>query len=80
MSMVLGGRGSSLSEIRVFLRADSPEGLVRLQLLTNTKLKSQAQYTDFSNVDGQWYCWFLVDVDRNAGIIGELIGNTAKPN
>lgn len=52
------------SLVRMFLRADSAEELVRLQLLTNVRLGGQASYTDIQFADGAWYAWFLVDVDR----------------
>ena len=48
----------------MFLRADSAEMLVRLQLQTNVRLMGRANFTDIQFVDGLWYAWFLVDIDR----------------
>lgn len=59
----------------MFLRADSPEGLVRLQLQANAMLMGRADFTDIQFVDGFWYAWFLVDVDRYAGVLEKLNGN-----
>lgn len=65
----MGGLGTSYNarpgNVRMFLRADSAEGLVRLQLKNNVYLKGQASYTDVTQAaDGKWYCWFLVDMDE----------------
>lgn len=48
----------------MFLKADSAEMLVRLQLQTNVMLMGQADFTDIQFVGGSWYAWFLVDIDR----------------
>lgn len=52
------------SFVRMFLRADTAEKLVRLQLLTNVRLGGQANYTDIQFADGFWYAWFLVDIEK----------------
>lgn len=70
------------SEVRMFLRADSPEGLVRLQLQANTMLMGRADFTNIQFVDGFWYAWFLVDVDRYSRELEKLNGivtNTRRP-
>ena len=65
------------SQVRMFLKADSAEELVRLQLLTNVRLKGRADYTDITFADGQWYCWFLVDVDNEGmALFEELNGGS----
>jgi hypothetical protein len=66
------------SQVRVFLRADSAEELVRLQLLTNVKLMGRADYTDIQFVDGFWYAWFLVDVDKYPEILEGLNGTKSR--
>lgn len=53
------------SQIRMFLRADTPEELVSLQLQNNILLKGRADYTDIQFVNGKWYAWFMVDIDHN---------------
>ena len=63
----------------MFLRADSPEGLVGLQLKVNTLLRGQANFTDIQSVDGFWFAWFLVDVDKNPEVLkinGHIIGTS----
>lgn len=67
--------------MRMFLRAGSPEGLVRLQLQMNTLLKGRADFTDFQFVDGQWYCWFAVDVDQYPEVLklNGVISDTRRP-
>jgi hypothetical protein len=47
----------------MFLKADTAEELVRLQLQTNVRVMGRADYTDITFADGKWYCWFLVDAD-----------------
>ena len=64
MSMMGSRVTAKPSQVRMFLRAGSAEELVRLQLQTNVRLQGRADFTDFQNVDGDWYCWFLVDVDN----------------
>ena len=67
---------ASPSQVRMFLKADTPEELVSLQLQINTLLKGRADYTDIQFVKGSWYAWFLVDVDQNAEVLSVL---TEKP-
>lgn len=62
----------------MFLKADTAEGLVRLQLLTNTKLMGRADYTDIQFVDGFWYAWFLVDIDRYPELLGAIDGTESR--
>ena len=69
-----GGYSGRPSEVRLFLRAGSPQGLVRLQLQVNTLLKGQANYTDFSFVKGQWYCWFLVNIEEHPEVVEFING------
>lgn len=65
MSMLGTSGSSSPSLVRMFLRADSAEMLVRLQLQTNVLLLGRADYTDIQQADdGKWYAWFLVDVAK----------------
>lgn len=65
MSMIGSRVTSRPSQVRMFLKADTPEELVSLQLRTNLFLKGRADYTDFTNVNGKWYCWFLIDLDQH---------------
>lgn len=62
---IIGSRVSrSLTEVRNFLRADSAEELVRLQLQTNLKHGLSFSFTDFMvGPDGKFYCWYLVDLE-----------------
>ena len=67
----------------MFLRADSAEMLVRLQLETNIQLMGRADYTDIQQADdGKWYAWFLVDVAQYPkflkGING-AVSNARRP-
>ena len=66
------------SQVRMFLRAVSAEELVRLQLLTNAKLLGRADYTDIQFVDGFWYAWFLVDIDKYPEILKGLNGTVTR--
>lgn len=70
---------SSPSLIRMFLRADSAENLVRLQLQTNVLLMGRADYTDIQFVKGKWYAWFLVDIDRYPQVLKALNGDVSHP-
>ena len=79
MSMMGSRVTARPSQIRMFLRADSPEGLVRLQLQTNLLLKGKADFTDIQNVDGLWYAWFLVDFDQHPEVVKIINGITKKP-
>lgn len=77
MSMIGSGTYSaSPSKVRMFLRADTAEELVRLQLQTNLFLKGQANFTDFQFVKGKWFCWFLVDVAENQKFLEQVNGIT----
>lgn len=64
MSIIGTGSSGAVTEVRMYLRAESADALVRSQFLNNLKYKSQFGYTDFtqSPVDKQWYCWFLIDI------------------
>lgn len=73
MSM-MGTRVSARpSQIRLFLRADSAEELVRLQLQTNFRLKGRADFTDITFANDQWYAWYMVDIDNHQDLLGELL-------
>ena len=77
--MIIAGDGSSKpSLVRSFLRADSAEELVRLQLQMNVMLMGRADFTDIQFVDGFWYAWFLVDVDLHPTIIGGIYGTVSS--
>ena len=64
MSMQGSLRNSSVSQIKFFLRADTAEELVRLQLDLNVKLMARADFTDITFAKGKWYAWFLIDIDK----------------
>ena len=68
------------SQIRMFLRADSAEELVRLQLQTNLKVKGRADFTDFTYVEAEktWYCWFMVDIDQHGLDLFEELNGIAQ--
>lgn len=73
--MIMGSAHKGrVSEIRLFLEADSPQGLVRLQLQTNMRLKGQASFTDFTFADGKWFCWYMVDVDKYPDLLKQAQG------
>ena len=73
MSM-MGSRVTALpSQVRLFLRARSPEDLVRKQLELNIAVKGRIDLTDIQFVDGQWYGWFMIDVDQHAEVVKELL-------
>lgn len=77
MSSAIGSvTNSNPSMVRMFLRADSAEELVRLQLQTNLMLRGRADYSDIQFADGFWYAWFLVDLDKNQALMEQLSGTT----
>lgn len=77
MSMQGSGTASaSPANIRMFIRAGSAEELVRLQLQVNLAVKGQANFTDIQFVEGQWYAWFLIDVNRHTELLGVIDGAT----
>ena len=73
---ISGDNKSSPSLVRAFLRADSAEMLVRLQLELNVALLGRADFTDIQFADGYWYAWFLIDVDQNPEIIEGIMNGT----
>ena len=78
MSM-LGTRGNSRpSLVRMFLKADSAEELVRLQLQTNIEIMGRIDLADIQFVDGSWYGWFLVDVDHNPQFLEQVNGDQQR--
>ena len=81
MSMQGAGAGTaSPANIRMFIRAGSAEELVRAQLQVNLLLKGQANFTDIQNVEGQWYAWFLIDVNKHHDVIQLKPEGTPSPN
>ena len=79
MSMIGSGGGSRPSEIRMFLRAETPEELVRQQLRINILVKGQANFADFYQAqDGNHYCWFAVDVDRYGQALEEILAGITQ--
>lgn len=77
MSMMIGGAGDSRpSQIKMFLKAKTPEALVQKQLDLNLKLKGQASFTDITRSDGFWFAWFLIDIDRYPIVLEKLNGVT----
>lgn len=65
MGMQGAGVSRQLTEVRMFLSANSANELVRKQLLNNVKFGMSFSYTDFtqSPIDKLWYCWFLIDLE-----------------
>jgi hypothetical protein len=47
----------------MFLRAGTAEELVRSQVNVNVLVMGRAEFTDIQFVEGQWYAWFLLDID-----------------
>lgn len=77
MSMMVGGASiAKPSQIKMFLKAKTPAELVQKQLELNIKLKGQASFTDITNVKGEWYAWFLIDIDQYPVIAEELNGSS----
>lgn len=77
---ISGDSGSTLSQVRMFLKADSAEMLVRLQLQTNVLLMGRADFTDIQFVDGSWYAWYLLDVDKYPELLkGIFNGSEPRP-
>lgn len=74
MTMIGTVQDGRPSIVRMFLKASSAAELVGLQLLTNAKLLGRADYTDIQFVDGFWYAWFLVDVDKYPQLLEGLNG------
>jgi len=70
---------SNPSLVRMFLRANSAEELVRSQLLTNVRLGGQASYTDIQFADGFWYAWFLVDIEKFPEILNGAESDISRP-
>lgn len=77
MSMMGSSSASARpSNVKFFLRADSAEELVRLQLENNVRLQGQAFYTDITFANGSWYAWFLVDLDKHPELVEGINGLT----
>jgi len=77
MSMIGNRSTGRISQVRMFLKAGTPEELVRLQLQTNTFLRGQANYTDIQFVKDSWYAWFLVDLDAHPEFLGAINGTVS---
>ncbi len=76
MSMQGQGTIAKPSHVRMFLRADSAEKLVSLQLQLNTLIQGQASFTDITYVNDLWYAWFLIDFDEYGEAVIALNGST----
>ena len=66
------GTGTSsfkLTQIKSFLRADTAEELVRLQLENNTKHAGFFDYHVMLGPDNKFYAWFYIDIED--GIVGD---------
>ena len=75
--MIGSGAGRiSPSNIRMFIRASTPEVLVRKQLAVNIAVKGQADFTDITFADGKWYAWFLVDANKHQDVLETINGTT----
>jgi hypothetical protein len=57
-------RPPSLVDVPHYVRAKSPEGLIRAMLANNVKLKAYVGYFDIQFVNGFWYAWFTVDIEK----------------
>jgi hypothetical protein len=53
-----------LSEIPHYISAESPERLRSLMLKNNMRLNSWVNYKYIQYVDGKWYAWYYIDVEK----------------
>lgn len=57
-------RPPSLVDVPHYVKAKSPDGLIRAMLANNVKLKAYVGYFDIQFVNGYWYAWFTIDVEK----------------
>lgn len=58
------GRPPSLVDVPHYVRAKTPDALIKAMLLNNTKLKAYVGYFDIQFVNGYWYAWFTIDIEK----------------
>ncbi len=51
----------STKEVPIFVKAASPEGLIRKMKLNNASMGIANHYFDIQFVNGVWYSWFYKD-------------------
>lgn len=60
------GRPPSLVDVPHYVKAKSPDGLIRAMLANNVKLKAFVGYFDIQFVNGFWYAWFTIDIEKGS--------------
>lgn len=58
----MGEKVGNSAQIKVFLRAKTPEELVDLQIERNLKDSAQYMYQIMVGPDGLWYAWYEKDI------------------
>lgn len=57
-------RPPSLVDVPHYIKARTPDALIRAMLANNVRLKSYVSYFDIQFVNGQWYAWYTIDIER----------------
>lgn len=57
-------RPPSLVDVPHYVKARSPDGLIRAMLANNVRLKAYVSYTDIQFVNGNWYAWYTIDIEK----------------
>lgn len=60
-------RPPSLVDVPHYVKAKTADGLIKAMLANNVKLKSFVGYFDIQFVNGYWYAWFTVDLEKMMG-------------
>lgn len=76
--MNINGGNANVFRVPQFLRAPTPEGLVRLMLLNNIKNGIEFRYFDIQKDQRGWIAWFNVEVDKNALVKEAMDKNTGE--
>lgn len=61
------GRPPSLVDVPHYVRAKTPDALIKAMLANNVKLKAYVGYFDIQFVNGYWYAWFTIDIEKMMG-------------
>lgn len=58
------GRPPSLVDVPHYVKAKTPDLLIKAMLANNMKLKAYVKYHDIVFANGYWFAWFTVDIEQ----------------
>lgn len=60
-------RPPSLVDVPHYVKARTPDALIKAMLQNNMRLKAYVNYFDIQFVNGSWYAWYLIDYTKVLG-------------